>query len=186
MPIAGPTAPVPPTPPTVPGARENIETPASADAAAGSQGHEFGVHITVTNPQDKEAVRVARDTEPQPDNTAGAQTKENAAAPSAAPQADTQAVQSAVPPAAGKAEEIQQQTAEADAPWPVPGNTMQGMSYLPLVLVFVAAFITFTIRNLSRNRKRIAGSAKPPIKSEKAAAKMAADKNKGKHFEMRI
>ena len=100
-----------------------------------------------------------------------------------------------------------QQQAEAavrtDNPWYLPSGNMSFMTFLPFLIVFVAAFITFTLRNLSKKD----GVAKPGSREQgKAATRKAAgreqqdkllrtvqpvtaqkeEKSKGRHFEMRI
>ena len=70
---------------------------------------------------------------------------------------------------------------------------MSSMSFLPLLIVFIAAFITFMLRNLSKKPRL---KSQPPVKSKETRAvknrmqeKVAADKDKkskGSHFEMRI
>ena len=70
---------------------------------------------------------------------------------------------------------------------------MSSMFFLTLLIVFIAAFITFMLRNLSKKPRL---KSQPPVKSqEKRAVKTRLQektkedkdkKSKGSHFEMRI
>ncbi len=191
MAIKAPTPPTPPTAPVVPGT-ETYNDGGQTDANMPNNGKEFGVHVTISNPQ----------------QNAPKQNTENGVQEQAAPQAQEidrgdaaqQARQDMVQQALGmKDEEVNQQVQEStqqnnlNASWPIGGDSTSAMSFLPLLIVFVAAFITFSLRNFSKKSK---DSAKLPIQTQsrdvkksvitKAEAGNTKKKTKGSHFEMRI
>lgn len=231
MAVTAPTPPTPPTAPVVPGARSHDQSSGDGSGHTVSEitDDTFGVHITVGNPVADngnstagENTGAAAGQPGQSGQQGGAQGtaqdggKGNADSTS---QGEADAVQQArqamVQQALGLGEEDSQQETEttavpaADAsPW-----SAMHMSYVPFLIVFIAAFIVFTMRNLSKNKSL---SVKPrqentplqglrqqekqpqgvPQQGEglSAAGKNAApereaaaqDKSKGRHFEMRI
>lgn len=200
MAIKAPTPPTPPTAPVVPGT-ETYNDGGQTDANMPNNGKEFGVHVTISNPQQNQADSLGQ-------QTTSRQNTENGVHEQAAPQAQEidrgdaaqQARQDMVQQALGmKDEEVNQQVQEPtqqnnlNALWPIGGDSMSAMSFLPLLIVFVAAFITFTLRNFSKKSK---DSAKLPIQTQsrdtkksvitKAEAGNTKKKTKGSHFEMRI
>lgn len=199
MAIKAPTPPTPPTAPVVPGA-ESHTTEASQSAVnnTSDNGKEFGVHVTISNPQQNQpsapsqqsvSQQAAGSTQGQSQQESG-QSAEN----DAAQQARQDMVQQALGMKDGKAD--QQETVQQNNPegnWPLPGGHMSSMSFLPLLIVFIAAFITFMLRNLSKKPRL---KSQPSVKSqEKRAVKTGLQekttedkdkKSKGSHFEMRI
>ena len=187
MAIKAPTPPTPPTAPVVPGAESHTEAGQSVVNNTSDNGKEFGVHVTISNPQ-----QGVGSTQGQSQQETG-QSAEN----DAAQQARQDMVQQALGMKDGKADQqdtqatVQQNT--PDGNWPLPGGHMSSMSFLPLLIVFIAAFITFMLRNLSKKPRL---KSQPPVKSqEKRAVKTRLQekttedkdkKSKGSHFEMRI
>lgn len=198
MAIKAPTPPTPPTAPVVPGAESHTETGQSAVNNTSDNGKEFGVHVTISNPQQNQSSAPSQQSTSQQSSgsTQGQsqQDTEQSAGNDAAQQARQDMVQQALGMKDGKAD--QQETVQQNNPegsWPLPGGHMSSMSFLPLLIVFIAAFITFMLRNLSKKPRL---KSQPSVKSqEKRAVKTRLQKkttedkdkkSKGSHFEMRI
>ena len=224
MALTAPTAPTPPTPPVVPGARQSSSQDGNAGQEAGNgasaaaeMGRGFGVHITINPPGQADSGKgggqenTVVQTVP-PGQQAGAEQGKAAERPASAQDSDAaaaevaqQARQAAVQQMLGEDEGSQQAEAavRTDNPWYLPSGNMSFMTFLPFLIVFVAAFITFTLRNLSKKD----GMAKPGSREQgKASTRKAAgreqqdkllrtvqpvtaqkeEKSKGRHFEMRI
>ena len=178
MALTAPTAPTPPTPPVVPGARQSSSQDGNAGQEAGngaSAAAEMGRGF---------GVHITINPPGQADSGKGGG-QENT-------------VVQTVPP--GQQAEAAVRT---DNPWYLPSGNMSFMTFLPFLIVFVAAFITFTLRNLSKKD----GVAKPGSREQgKSSTRKAAgreqqekllrtvqpvtaqkeEKSKGRHFEMRI
>ena len=198
MAIKAPTPPTPPTAPVVPGAESHTEAGQSAVNNTSDNGKEFGVHVTNSNPQQNQTSSPSQQSTSQQGvgRTQGQSQQETgqSAENDAAQQARQDMVQQALGMKDGKADQqatVQQNT--TDGNWPLPGGHMSSMSFLPLLIVFIAAFITFMLRNLSEKPRL---KSQPPVKSqEKRAVKTRLQektkedkdkKSKGSHFEMRI
>lgn len=198
MAIKAPTPPTPPTAPVVPGAESHTEAGQSAVNNASDNGKEFGVHVTISNPQQNQTSSPSQQSTSQQSvgSTQGQSRQENgqSAGNDAAQQARQDMVQQALGMKDGKAD--QQETVQQNSPdgnWPLPGGHMSSMSFWPLLIVFIAAFITFMLRNLSKKPRL---KSQPPVKSKETRAvknrtqeKVTTDKDKkskGSHFEMRI
>lgn len=201
MAIKAPTPPTPPTAPVVPGAESYTEAGQSAVNNTSDNGKEFGVHVTISNPQQNQSSSPSQQsTSQQGVESIQAQSQQEtgqSAENDVAQQARQDMVQQALGMKDGKTDQQEvQETVQQNTPdsnWPLPGGHMSSMSFLPLLIVFIAAFITFMLRNLSK-RPRL--KSQPPVKSKETRAvknrmqeNVAADKNKkskGSHFEMRI
>lgn len=201
MAIKAPTPPTPPTAPVVPGAESYTEAGQSAVNNTSDNGKEFGVHVTISNPQQNQSSSPSQQSTSQQgvESTQGQSQQETgqSAENDAAQQARQDMVQQALGMKDGKTDQQEvQETVQQNTPdsnWPLPGGHMSSMSFLPLLIVFIAAFITFMLRNLNK-RPRL--KSQPPVKSKETRAvknrmqeNVAADKNKkskGSHFEMRI
>lgn len=198
MAIKAPTPPTPPTAPVVPGAESHTEAGQSAVNNASDNGKEFGVHVTISNPQQNQTSSPSQQSTSQQSvgSTQGQSRQETgqSAGNDAAQQARQDMVQQALGMKDGKAD--QQETVQQNSPdgnWPLPGGHMSSMSFWPLLIVFIAAFITFMLRNLSKKPRL---KSQPPVKSKETRAvknrtqeKVTTDKDKkskGSHFEMRI
>lgn len=201
MAIKAPTPPTPPTAPVVPGAESHTETGQSAVNNTSDNGKEFGVHVTISNPQQNQSSAPSQQSTSQ--QAAGStqgqsqQDTEQSAGNDAAQQARQDMVQQALGMKDGKADQQDtQETVQQNNPegsWPLLGGHMSSMSFLPLLIVFIAAFITFMLRNLSKKPRL---KSQPPAKSKETRAvknrmqeNVTADKDKkskGSHFEMRI
>lgn len=198
MAIKAPTPPTPPTAPVVSGAESHTEAGQSAVNNTADNGKEFGVHVTISNPQQNQSSSPSQQSTSQQgaENTQGQSQQESgqSAENDTAQQARQDVVQQALGMKDGKAD--QQETVQQNNPegnWPLPGGHMSSMSFLPLLIVFIAAFITFMLRNLSKKPRL---KSQPPAKSKETRAvknrmqeNIAADKDKkskGSHFEMRI
>lgn len=198
MAIKAPTPPTPPTAPVVPGAESHTETGQSAVNNTSDNGKEFGVHVTISNPQQNQSSSPSQQSTSQQSagSTQGQSQQESgqSAENDAAQQARQDMVQQALGMKDGKAD--QQETVQQNNPegsWPLPGAHMSSMSFLPLLIVFIAAFITFMLRNLTKKPRL---KSQPSVKSqEKRAVKTRLQekttedkdkKSKGSHFEMRI
>lgn len=198
MAIKAPTPPTPPTAPVVPGAESHTEAGQSAVNNTSDNGKEFGVHVTISNPQQNQSSSPSQQSTSQQSSgsTQGQSQQESgqSAGNDAAQQARQDMVQQALGMKDGKAD--QQETVQQNNPegnWPLPGGHMSSMSFLPLLIVFIAAFITFMLRNLSKKPRLKSQSS---VKSqEKRAVKTRLQekttedkdkKSKGSHFEMRI
>lgn len=220
MALTAPTPPTAPAPPVVPGARqsssqENTAGQEAADGAAkaAEMGRGFGVHITINPPGQADPGKGGTVVQAVP---AGQQagTEQGKAAEKPAPDKDNDAAAAEVAQQARQAavqrmlgDEDGSQQAEAavrtDNPWYLPSGNMSFMTFLPFIIVFVAAFITFTLRNLGkkdgmakpegkaktghparqeaeRGRRGILSETVQPVNAPKE------DKSKGRHFEMRI
>lgn len=225
MALTAPTAPTPPVPPVVPGARQDSSQDSGAGqeagngaAAAAEMGRGFGVHITINPPQADSGKGGSQEgtvvqTMPAGQQAPGAEQGKAAEKPASAQDGDAaaaevaqQARQAAVQRMLGEDAGSQQQAETAvrtDNPWYLPSGNMSFMTFLPFIIVFVAAFITFTLRNLSKKD----GVAKPGSREQGKASKRKAagreqqdkllrtvqpvtaqkeEKSKGRHFEMRI
>lgn len=201
MAIKAPTPPTPPTAPVVPGAESHTEAGQSAVNNTSDNGKEFGVHVTISNPQQNQSSSPSQQSTSQQSagSTQGQSQQERgqSAENDTAQQARQDMVQQALGIKDGKADqqEVQEtvQQNNLDGNWPLPGGHMSSMSFLPLLIVFIAAFITFMLRNLS---KRTRLKSQSPVKSKETKAvknrmqeKVTTDrdkKSKGSHFEMRI
>lgn len=198
MAIKAPTPPTPPTAPVVPGAESHTETGQSAVNNTSDNGKEFGVHVTISNPQQNQSSAPSQQSTSQQGagSTQGQSQQESgqSAENDTAQQARQDMVQQALGMKDGKAD--QQETVQQNNPegnWPLLGGHMSSMSFLPLLIVFIAAFITFMLRNLSKKPRL---KSQPSVKSqEKRAVKTRLQekttedkdkKSKGSHFEMRI
>ena len=198
MAIKAPTPPTPPTAPVVPGAASHTEAGQSAVNNTSDNGKEFGVHVTISNPQQNQTSSPSQQSTSQQSvgSTQGQSQQETgqSAGNDAAQQARQDMVQQALGMKDGKAD--QQETVQQNSPdgnWPLPGGHMSSMSFWPLLIVFIAAFITFMLRNLSKKPRL---KSQPPVKSKETRAvknrtqeKVTTDKDKkskGSHFEMRI
>lgn len=198
MAIKAPTPPTPPTAPVVPGAESHTEAGQSAVNNTSDNGKEFGVHVTISNPQQNQSSSPSQQSTSQQSSgsTQGQSQQESgqSAGNDTAQQARQDMVQQALGMKDGKAD--QQETVQQNNPegsWPLPGGHMSSMSFLPLLIVFIAAFITFMLRNLSKKPRL---KSQPSVKSqEKRAVKTRLQekttedkdkKSKGSHFEMRI
>ena len=198
MAIKAPTPPTPPTAPVVPGAESHTEAGQSAVNNTSDNGKEFGVHVTISNPQQNQTSSPSQQSTSQQSvgSTQGQSQQETgqSAGNDAAQQARQDMVQQALGMKDGKAD--QQETVQQNSPdgnWPLPGGHMSSMSFWPLLIVFIAAFITFMLRNLSKKPRL---KSQPPVKSKETRAvknrtqeKVTTDKDKkskGSHFEMRI
>ena len=198
MAIKAPTPPTPPTAPVVPGAESHTEAGQSAVNNTSDNGKEFGVHVTISNPQQNQTSSPSQQSTSQQSvgSTQGQSQQETgqSAENDAAQQARQDMVQQALGMKDGKAD--QQETVQQNSPdgnWPLPGGHMSSMSFWPLLIVFIAAFITFMLRNLSKKPRL---KSQPPVKSKETRAvknrtqeKVTTDKDKkskGSHFEMRI
>ena len=226
MALTAPTAPTPPTPPVVPGARQDSSQDSGAGqeagngaAAAAEMGRGFGVHITINPPGQADAGKggspegTVVQTVPAGQQATAPEQGKAAEKPASAQASDAaaaevaqQARQAAVQRMLGEDEGSQQQAETSvgtDSPWPLSGSSMSFMTFLPLVIVFVAAFITFTLRNLSKRDSTTKPEGK--VKTGRPARQRAdkaqggnlaenvqptaapkEDKSKGSHFEMRI
>ena len=198
MAIKAPTPPTPPTAPVVPGAESHTETGQSAVNNTSDNGKEFGVHVTISNPQQNQSSSPSQQSTSQQSSgsTQGRSQQESgqSAENDTAQQARQDMVQQALSMKDGKSD--QQETVQQNNPdgnWPLPGGHMSSMSFLPLLIVFIAAFITFMLRNLSKKPRL---KSQPPVKSKETSGvknriqeKVTTDKDrksKGSHFEMRI
>lgn len=224
MAITAPTPPTPPTAPVVPGARssssgaDSTNTAQQSNSTATSVGDK-GIHINVNMP-DRESGQQEQGNVGDTDNNgnmgtakktissqeksqADQQTGKDDAADKTAQQARQDMVQQALGSDEGNTQEQQEISQQ---PWPLPGNNLGIMSYMPFLIVFVAAFITFMLKNMSKKpargtRKNISHQTRQRHSSEelhgsqghidaahgagaKASAKDAG--KKGSHFEMRI
>ena len=226
MALTAPTAPTPPTAPVVPGARQGGSQDSGAGqeagngaAAAAEMGRGFGVHITINPPGQADAGKggspegtvvqtvSAGQQSPVPEQGKAAERPASAQdSDAAAAEVAQQARQAAVQRMLGEDEGSQQQVETAvgtDNPWYLPSGNMSIMTFLPFLIVFVAAFITFTLRNLSKKdgmakqEGKVKAGRPARQRSDKAQGgnlaenvqPMAApkeDKSKGSHFEMRI
>lgn len=201
MAIKAPTPPTPPTAPVVPGAESHTEAGQSPVNNTSDNGKEFGVHVTISNPQQNQSSSPSQQSTSQQSagSTQGQSQQERgqSAENDTAQQARQDMVQQALGIKDGKADqqEVQEtvQQNNLDGNWPLPGGHMSSMSFLPLLIVFIAAFITFMLRNLSKKPRL---KYQPPVKSKETRAvknrmqeKVTTDrdkKSKGSHFEMRI
>lgn len=198
MAIKAPTPPTPPTAPVVPGAESHTEAGQSAVNNTSDNGKEFGVHVTISNPQQNQSSSPSQQSTSQQaaGSTQGQSQQENgqSAENDTAQQARQDMVQQALGMKDGKAD--QQETVQQNSPegnWPLPGGHMSSMSFVPLLIVFIAAFITFMLRNLSKKPRL---KSQPSAKSKetrtvknKVQENVTTDKDKkskGSHFEMRI
>ena len=226
MALTAPTAPTPPTPPVVPGARQSSSQDGNAGQEAGNgasaaaeMGRGFGVHITINPPGQADSGKgggqenTVVQTVPAGQQATAPEQGKAAEKPASAQDSDAaaaevaqQARQAAVQRMLGEDDGSQQQAEAAvrtDNPWYLPSGNMSFMTFLPFLIVFVAAFITFTLRNLSKKD----GVAKPGSREQgKSSTRKAAgreqqekllrtvqpvtaqkeEKSKGRHFEMRI
>ncbi|MGM9540298.1 hypothetical protein [Anaerovibrio sp.] len=224
MALTAPTPPTPPVPPVVPGGRQDSgagESGFGQNPVNGTDsGRSFGVHITISNPQQdgsqekgtagntagdavqgvsdgqsgRQAVQAGSGRQKQADDAGDA-----AVAQDIARQARQDVVQRMLGED-GTGGEAQAETAvRTDAPWPLPGSNPSLMSFLPLLIVFVAAFITFTLRGMSKKQAAFqgAGRKKKAPQAGTATSQVEArtglpdksgneEKSKGRHFEMRI
>lgn len=200
MAIKAPTPPTPPTAPVVPGAESHTEASQSTVNNTSDNGKEFGVHVTISNPQQNQpsapsqqsvSQQAAGSTQGQSQQESG-QSAEN----DTAQQARQDMVQQALGMKDGKADQQETQTVQQNNPegnWSLPGGHMSSMSFLSILIVFIAVFITFMLRNLSKKPRL---KSQPSVKSqEKRAVKTRLQekttedkdkKSKGSHFEMRI
>lgn len=202
MAIKAPTPPTPPTAPVVPGVESHTtEAGQSAVNNTSDNGKEFGVHVTISNPQQNQSSSPSQQSTSQQSSgsTQGQSQQESgqSAENDTAQQARQDMVQQALGMKDGKADQqdtqatVQQNNPEGN--WPLLGGHMSSMSFLPLLIVFIAAFITFMLRNLSKKPRL---KSQPSVKSqEKRAVKTRLQekttedkdkKSKGSHFEMRI
>lgn len=213
MAIKAPTPPTPPTVPVVPGAEQQSDggqQTGQSSSNGQNDGREFGVHVTISNPKENNNGAAAQQgastqstgngqgSEPQANTQTATQTgqQNNEAQADVAQQARQDMVQQALGMKDGDDAKQGQESAQqsvTESPWPLSGSHISAMSFMPVLIVFVAAFITFMLRNLSKKPKL---SKKPPAKGkgqspaqnvyrEKSTAKND-KKNKGSHFEMRI
>ena len=201
MAIKAPTPPTPPTAPVVPGAESHTEAGQSAVNNTSDNGKEFGVHVTISNPQQKQSSSPSQQSTSQQSSgsTQGQSQQETgqSAENDTAQQARQDMVQQALGMKDGKSDQQDtQETVQQNNPegnWPLPGDHMSSMSFLPLLIVFIAAFITFMLRNLSKKTRL---KSQPSVKSKETRAvknriqeNVTTDKDKkskGSHFEMRI
>lgn len=200
MAIKAPTPPTPPTAPVVPGAESHTEAGQSAVNNTSDNGKEFGVHVTISNPQQNQSSSPSQQSTSQQSSgsTQGQSQQESgqSAGNDTAQQARQDMVQQALGMKDGKADQQETQTVQqnnTEGSWPLLGGHMSSMSFLPLLIVFIAAFITFMLRNLSKKPRL---KSQPSVKSqEKRAVKSRLQekttedkdkKSKGSHFEMRI
>ena len=201
MAIKAPTPPTPPTAPVVPGAESHTEAGQSAVNNTSDNGKEFGVHVTISNPQQNQSSSPSQQSTSQQaaGSTQGQFQQENgqSAENDTAQQARQDMVQQALGMKDGKSDQQEtQETVQQNNPegnWPLLGGHMSSMSFLPLLIVFIAAFITFMLRNLSKKPRL---KSQPPVKSKETRAvknrmqeNVTTDKDKkakGSHFEMRI
>lgn len=202
MAIKAPTPPTPPTAPVVPGVESHTtEAGQSAVNNTSDNGKEFGVHVTISNPQQNQSSSPSQQSTSQQSSgsTQGQSQQESgqSAGNDAAQQARQDMVQQALGMKDGKGDqqEVQEtiQQNNSEGIWPLPGGHMSSMSFLPLLIVFIAAFITFMLRNLSKKPRL---KSQPSVKAqEKRAVKTRLQekttedkdkKSKGSHFEMRI
>ncbi len=228
MAITAPTPPTPPTAPVVPGGRISTSSDTSStdavqqNAGTTGAGEDKGIHININLPeregnQHKQEnidntgsngngsnMGTAKKTiSSQEKSQADQQTGKDDAADKTAQQARQDMVQQALGSDEGNTQEQQE---IGQQPWPLPGNNLGIMSYMPFLIVFVAAFITFMLKNMSKKpargtRKNISHQTRQRHSSEelhgsqghidiangagaKASAKDAG--KKGSHFEMRI
>ena len=192
MAITAPTPPTPPTVPVVPGAESNDNAAGSVKSNTGNgtdDGREFGVHVTISNPQqtngEDKAVQQQGSTQNQ-SSTATQQGQQAAQGQDGGSDVAQQARQDMVQQALGMKDgnDAQAETQEnvqqpvAEAPW----SNMSAMSFMPVLIVFVAAFITFFLRNMSK---------KPPVNMPLRADKQRTagkenKKTRGTRFETRI
>lgn len=197
MALMAPTPPVPPKPPVMPGAGqagEAGENPSGQPADSGNAGgHNFGVHITVNPPSvpgqgaashsssteqraaDQHAQQGAPDGQNSRQNVQGVQrqpAKQDAREAGSGPDVAQQARQAAVQQLLG--EDREEQASEAavrtDAPWPIAENHVSFMSLLPFIIVFVAAFITFTLRSMGKKQGALPQAASKALKKAPEAA----------------
>lgn len=199
MAIKAPTPPTPPTAPVVPGA-ESHTTEASQSTVnnTSDNGKEFGVHVTISNLQQNQSSSPSQQSTSQQGagSTQGQSQQESgqSAGNDAVQQARQDMVQQALGMKDGKSDQQDTQaTVQQNSPDGNWGGHMSSMSFLPLLIVFIAAFITFMLRNLSKKPRL---KSQPSVKSqEKRAVKTRLQekttedkdkKSKGSHFEMRI
>lgn len=201
MAIKAPTPPTPPMAPVVPGAESHTEAAQSAVNNTSDNGKEFGVHVTISNPQQNQSSAPSQQSTSQQgaENTQGQSQEETGqlAGNDAAQQARQDMVQQALGMKDGKADQQEvQETVQQNSPdgnWPLPGGHMSSMSFLPLLIVFIAAFITFMLRNLSK-KPRLKSQSSVKSKETRAVQNRMQEnittdkdkKSKGSHFEMRI
>lgn len=200
MAIKAPTAPTPPTPPVSPKAQDNGEGGHNTDTNQGSEstGKEFGIHINVSSPGDKteKGQKVKQDTNAAGDGQLQKEviTKERDQLP------EPQAVLTGDMPADRMLQTETKQPGDDALHVNSHDSSFGGISIWPFVLVFVTAFIGFTLLNYMKKKesepvtaKMIKQEEKPEIKqgdSLKENKAPSTGKNKDddthKHFEIRI
>ena len=216
MAITAPTPPTPPTAPVVPGARSSSADAGNADvprqnSVVTNSGGDKGIHIDISYPEGmsnrQEQGNTGNEgtvghTKAAPDKDRSAkQDSDGAAAVDKTARQDMSQQAIGIDDAATE----QKQQEAIQEPWPLPGNNLGSMSYLPFFIVFVAAFITFMLKNMGKKSERKGGPVFPrerrrhsqdasdsnqghiDINGKAAAKASSAEKGKkGSHFEMRI
>ena len=154
MAIKAPTAPTPPTPPVSPKSQDNGDVGHNNDSNAGAEttGKDFGIHINISSPEDKTG-RNQNQNQQQNTNTSGddkvqkeVTTKERDQLP------EPQAVLTGDMPS-DKILQTETKDPGNDALRLNNDSSFGGISIWPFVLVFVTAFIGFTVLNYLKKKE---------------------------------
>lgn len=199
MAIKVPTAPTPPTPPVSPKAQDNGSGEHNTDTNSGTEttGKDFGIHINISSPEDKTG---KNQNQQQNTNISGdgkvqkeVITKERDQLP------EPQAVLTGDMPA-DKVLQTETKDTGNDALHLNNNSSFGGISIWPFVLVFVTAFIGFTLLNYMKKKESEPANPdyiKPEEKNKSMQGNSYKEKNpkssvkdkdddSHKHFEIRI
>ncbi|ORT98898.1 hypothetical protein D081_2348 [Anaerovibrio sp. JC8] len=196
MAIKTPTPPTPPTPPVSPKGQDNsnaeVNTGGGGTTETGDK--EFGIHINISNPNDKK--EKSQNSQQNAAGDGGNQVQKEVITKERDQLPEPQAVLTGDMPADKVLQTEARQPDNEALHLNNNSSTFGGISIWPFVLVFVAAFIGFTLLNIMKNKQELPIKEKqisPQQETDKeytAKATDSATKNKDdddhKHFEIRI
>jgi hypothetical protein len=200
MAIKTPTPPTPPTPPVSPKAQDNEASGHNPDTATGTDGgsREFGIHINISGPEDKQEQK--ENTQVNSPAAGDGQLQREVTSKERDQLPEPQAVLTGDMPSDKMLQTETREPTNDTLHISHDNPSMEGISLWPFVLVFVAAFIGFTMLNYMKNKSSEPWTAQktelPPRvgreqgKGHEPNSEGVSSKDKQedthKHFEIRI
>ena len=201
MAIKAPTAPTPPTPPVSPKGQDSGDAGHNnANTGAEAPGKEFGIHINISSPEDKTGKNQNQNQQQNTNTSGDGKVQKEVTSKERDQLPEPQAVLTGDMPSDKMLQTETREPTNETLHISHDNPSLEGISLWPFVLVFVAAFIGFTMLNYMKNKSSEPWTAQktelPPRvgreqgkghepKSEGVPSK---DKQEDthKHFEIRI
>ena len=154
MAIKAPTAPTPPTPPVSPKSQDNGDVGHNNDSNAGVEttGKDFGIHINISSPEDKTGKNQNQNQQQNTNNSGDDKVQKEVTTKERDQLPEPQAVLTGDMPS-DKILQTETKAPGNDALHINNNSSFGGISIWPFVLVFVTAFIGFTMLNYLKKKE---------------------------------